>query len=112
MNNSINDVWETIQENEYIIFDKEKNANKVNLTFIDDDPIQSMGKYGRKYDFQVIEVEDPEKVKTLSVTSNRLMLKLKDLRPLSNKTLSITRIGTGMDTDYTVVTYPQQNTLQ
>ena len=55
-----------------------------------------------QYEFEVIETKEPGIIKIFSPSSNRLMRKLKEVRPLEGKTIKIERFGEGFKTDYAI----------
>lgn len=101
----INDVWETIEDKEYVSFDMEKNNNVIEIQFIDNNFNPKISpQFGTlQYEFEVIESNDLDHIKTFSPSSNRLMRKLKEHRPLASKWFKIERFGEGFKTDYEIV---------
>ena len=98
-----NNVWESgeLDEIEYVKFQDAKNG-EVTVTILDNFPTQQKNKFGAiSYDFEVYE-EAAQCVKCLSITSKRLMRKLKPYIPLEGKKFSIKRCGELMETDYQV----------
>jgi len=57
---------------------------------------------------EVIETKEPGVIKVFSPSSNRLMRKLKEQRPLEGKTFKIERFGEGFSTDYALAQRPNQ----
>lgn len=104
--NSENFNWDSIEETfPFVIFELE-NKFRVKVRTLGDPKIVSRdyeenGKFKDQFDFPVIDMVDNVR-KTLSVSSARLMLKLKALLPLEDKELDIQRTGEGYETDYTV----------
>jgi len=98
-----NNVWESgeLDKVEYIKFDAAKDGEVV-VTILDNFPAASKNKFGAiTYDFEVYE-ESSQSLRCLSVTSMRLMRKLKAFIPLEGKKFSIKRCGEAMNTDYNV----------
>jgi len=95
--------WESIEKSEPFFTFKTKNTIKIQFLSNDfkTNETQFNGKKAVEYIFEGIDLDDAE-TKILSVTSKRLMLKLKEIRPLQGKNLSITRVGAGFSTDYIV----------
>lgn len=95
-------VWNSGQFDELEYLTHTEKEDTVKPKFINDEPEINVNKFkSTSYDFEVLDtVKDT--MKTYSVTSKRLMKTLESFTPLSGKTLSIKRIGSGMDTDYNV----------
>lgn len=93
-------VFDKITENSAYVKFMADNNNTVRVKFLNGEPVESVNQYENpQYDFQVSE---EGQIKTFSVTSIRLMLKLKANRPLDGKEFCIQRVGTGMQTQYNV----------
>ena len=86
--------FDDIEEVEYAKLSK----NGSTLTFLSSNFIVEQNQYKNKS--WVFSVSEEGNDKLLSITSKRLMLKLKEYHPLSGKTFEIKRKGFGMDTDY------------
>ena len=96
MSDAIIGSFDDIEEVEFVKFDE----GSVCIKFASSEFLIKDNAYQNKcYEFSVMEEEES---KILSVTSKRLMLKLKEHHPLVNKMFEIERIGSGMETDYTV----------
>jgi len=94
-------VWESqeLDEIEYIKF-ASSGESSVDVKFVTPDPTVSKNQFGTKaYDFEVMDLKT-EDIKILSVTSIRLMRKLREFVPLEGKDFCITRRGKAMDIDY------------
>lgn len=88
--------FDDIQEVAYVKFDN----GVVTVRFHSSEFLVGKNTFGNKsYSFAVVEGKED---KYMSVTSVRLMLRLKELHPLEGKVVKIERVGTGMDTDYNV----------
>jgi|LGOV01.1.fsa_nt_gb hypothetical protein len=86
--------WDKIEEIVFVKFDQ----GIPRMRFRDDKFITGTNAYGNQtWTFDVIEGKED---KMLSITSKRLMLKLKEARPLEGKIFDIERVGSGMETDY------------
>lgn len=116
MSEQLNDVWDTIEDKEYVTFDKDKNNNVIDIKFIDNtfNPKVSAQFGNLQYEFEVIEEKDREHIKIFSPSSSRLMRKLKENRPLEGKAFKIERFGEGFNTDYEIapVTWKEQEKLK
>jgi len=88
--------WDDIEEVEYVKFDKEIPV----VRFTSSEFVVGKNGFDKKsWTFTVVEGKSD---KLLSLTSKRLMLKLKSYHPLEGKVLKLERIGEGMETDYNV----------
>lgn len=88
--------FDDIEEVEFVKFDN----GMVRMRFATSEFLVGENIYHNKsWTFSVVEGTSD---KLLSITSKRLMLKLKAFHPLEGKVLNITRIGQDMDTDYEV----------
>ena len=88
--------FDDIEEVEYVKFDGEPPI----VRYTSSEFIVGRNPYDNKtWTFTVVEGKID---KLLSITSKRLMLKLKELHPLEGKVTKLERIGVGMDTDYNV----------
>ena len=88
--------WDEIEPIQYVSFDQ----GKVTVRFTTDTFTKGLNKFKKTaYAFSVVEGKSD---KILTITSKRLMLKLKEHLPLEGKVFEIVRIGEGMDTDYTI----------
>jgi len=99
-----NSVWGNgeLDEIEYIKFEGKGDVS-VKVQFLDDDPEIRKNQFSSKtFDFEVMDFES-KTLKTLSITSMRLMRKLRGFVPLQGKDFCITRKGAGMNTDYDVI---------
>jgi len=105
INEQSKNIWDSGELDEqvgFVKFEPQKN-NTCNVKFLQADPNKQVNKFGNEqYSFEVLDIDD-NTVKTLSVTSKRLMRALSVLRPLEGKDIIIHRHGEGMSTDYTVV---------
>lgn len=89
--------FDDIEAIEFIKFDK----GVVTLRFTSSEFLIADNAFNNtSYTFCVVEGKED---KQLSITSIRLMLKLKEHHPLEGKVFNIERVGVGMDTDYLVV---------
>ena len=88
--------FDEIEDVEFVKFD----VGMVRLRFASNEFLVGENIYHNQcWTFSVVEGKSD---KLLSVTSKRLMLKLKEHHPLGGKVFDITRIGQDMDTDYKV----------
>lgn len=114
-NGQIADPWDTVNDKEYVVFDVEKNNNVIEVTFIDNqmEPKVSPQFGSLQFNFNVIETREPGIIKIFSPSSQRLMRKLKELRPLEGKTIKMERFGEGFATDYDIAdrTPPKQTQI-
>lgn len=85
-----------IQDIKYVKFGNEP----IKMGFTSSTFLTSENKYNTRVYRFAVEVEG--EAQTLSVTSIRLMLKLKEYDPLKGKIIEICRVGEGMETDYLV----------
>lgn len=96
MSDAVIGSFEDIQEVEFIKFDK----GLIKIRFTSNEFLVKDNAYNNKcYEFAVVEGKED---KILSITSKRLMLKLKAHHPLEGKVFEIERTGAGMDIDYAV----------
>lgn len=88
--------FDDIQEVEFVKF----GDKPIRLRFTSGEFLVDRNQFGsQNWTFSVVEGKSD---KLLSITSKRLMLKLKMFHPLEGKVLDIERIGQGMETDYNV----------
>lgn len=88
--------FDDIEEVEFVKF----GEGFVRVRFTSSEFLVDRNVYGTKnWTFSVVEGKSD---KLLSITSKRLMLKLKNYHPLEGVVLDIRRIGAGMETDYDV----------
>ena len=103
--------WDSIEKKDAFANFDIAEGNKLVLTMLGDPKVVSRdfdgdGNFKDQYDFPVIDRAD-DCPKMFSVSSNRLMLLLKDMRPLAGKVLEIQRSGEGYETTYTVQGLPE-----
>ena len=100
-------LWDDIPNEETELDTKERSfvewvPGKPNVLYHEDDGFHvGMNKFQKKTYYFNVKNDDGE-YQVLSVTSTRLMIKLKKLMPIGGKVLRYERIGTGYDTDYRV----------
>lgn len=97
-------VWDdgSLNEIQYMKFD-DTNDMTVEIKFLENDPTCRKNKFNAGcYDFEVLDVKE-QTIKTLSITSKRLMRLLREHIPLEGKIMSIQRTGVDMDTDYVIM---------
>lgn len=98
----------SLDEIQYVKFSEEKNQT-IHVKFLENEPSARVNKFNQKaFDFEVFDL-DSEEIKTLSVTSMRLMRKLEPNIPLEGKSFTIQREGSEMDTSYNVETMKVQS---
>ena len=99
-----NSIWNNgaLDEMEFLNFSKE-NEYTIKVKFLDNEPQATNNKFGTpSFTFDVLDMIT-NTAKQFTITSKRLMRTLKSHLPIEGKTFDITRIGSGMDTDYEVV---------
>lgn len=99
-------VWDNLpEESEGYIKFTDENGFKVSVRFIDNDPHEVPSTFTKdkmNYEFEVIDLNDPDVVKPWTISSVKLMRTLRMLRPLAGRAFEITRTGEGMKIDYVV----------
>ena len=103
--------WNSIEKKDAFANFDPNTGNKLVLKMLGDPKVVSRdfdgdGNFKDQRDFPVIDQAD-DCPKMFSVSSNRLMLLLKDMRPLAGKVLEIQRSGEGYETTYTVQGLPE-----
>lgn len=96
MSDAVIGSFDDIEEVEFIKFDQ----GAITVRFTSSEFLVKDNAFNNKcYEFAVVEGKED---KILSITSKRLMLKLKAHHPLEGKVFEIERTGAGMEIDYTV----------
>ena len=103
-NNNFN--WEDVQKEEYEFINFESTPDGEVLPvirFMNDKPYRvADGKYKKPIYMFKVQVVETSEIRALGITSTGLMMELKNLLPLTNRKLLISRSGKGYDMKYTV----------
>ena len=95
-------VWDSINESglNFVNFN-EMNGYELTVKFMSDEVHEGVNNFDRtQWGFQV---EEQGEEAVFSTASIKLMLQLKEHRPLTGKSFTITREGAGYETTYKVV---------
>lgn len=104
-NNAKSFDWDDVEKRDMNFINIDKETNEVIIRMLENNPFDivdgSRTKYKKDiYMFKVLDEEGDERV--FSTSSNRCLMQLKEQRPLKDKTLKISKEGSGMDTQYFV----------